>query len=121
LQSYISEHESVRVQCYRLLTRLFREEQELAETLRQRGAEQRMAAFLLQMKAHQCPGDADFENVKRRIQIPMTRRDLANHLGMSVETVSRVFSRLQRTGIIRVVEEQLEFIDISQLRSIANN
>src|ERR1700749_3050248 len=39
--------------------------------------------------------------------LPMSRRDIANYLGLALETVSRELSRLQRTGV-------LGFLDNSQ-------
>ena len=35
-----------------------------------------------------------------KIEVPMTRLDAANYLGLSLEAVSRALSRLERSGII---------------------
>ena len=35
-------------------------------------------------------------------QIPMTRTDIADYLGLTIETVSRVLSRLKSKGILRL-------------------
>jgi CRP/FNR family nitrogen fixation transcriptional regulator len=34
--------------------------------------------------------------------LPMTRRDIADYLGLTIETVSRTFSDLQRKGLVSV-------------------
>ena len=36
------------------------------------------------------------------VRIPMTRRDIADYLGLTIETVSRMVSRLRRAGAIRM-------------------
>ena len=38
------------------------------------------------------------------VQIPMCRADIADYLGLTIETVSRVFSRLKRNGIIKLLD-----------------
>jgi CRP/FNR family transcriptional regulator len=56
-----------------------------------------------------------------RLTIPMLRSEIAEYLGVTMETVSRSFSRLQRDGLI-AIEHTNEFriLDRSELRAIAN-
>jgi CRP/FNR family transcriptional regulator len=61
---------------------------------------QRLAWFLLEAtgprrNACQCSGATV-------IQLPMARQDIASYLGMTLETVSRSFSALQREGLVTV-------------------
>jgi CRP/FNR family nitrogen fixation transcriptional regulator len=55
-------------------------------------ATQKLAAFLLDMM-HRRPVD-------EMIQLAMTRQDIADYLGMTIETVSRTLSQLERDGVI---------------------
>lgn len=57
------------------------------------GADERVADFLAALAA----GGGD-----GWIPIPMSRLDIADHLGMTLETVSRVLHRLARAGTIRL-------------------
>jgi len=44
------------------------------------------------------------------VHFAMNRRDIADYLGLTVETVSRSFSRLKAQGIIRFIETNLVYI-----------
>jgi CRP/FNR family nitrogen fixation transcriptional regulator len=57
-------------------------------------AMERIASFLLDMAGR--AGHAD------HIDLPMTRADIADHLGLTIETVSRLLARLEREGIIEM-------------------
>lgn len=35
------------------------------------------------------------------VELPMTREDIADYLGLNAETVSRLFTRLKKTGLVR--------------------
>ncbi|HEU0223381.1 MAG TPA: helix-turn-helix domain-containing protein [Paracoccaceae bacterium] len=56
-------------------------------------AEERVASFLLTMAEQAGPGQV-------LINLPMTRLDMADYLGLTIETVCRVLSRMQRDGLI---------------------
>ena len=51
--------------------------------------------------------------------LPMSRRDLANYLGLVIETVSRLFSRLAEMGVIAVDRKTIRILDPAKLREIA--
>jgi CRP/FNR family transcriptional regulator len=46
---------------------------------------------------------------RRELPLPMSRRDIADFLGLSVETVSRAFSRLTRSNGIKVIPGGIQF------------
>lgn len=54
----------------------------------------------------------------REFILKMTRQDIANHLGMKVETVCRVFARMQDASLLSVRRRQLEIRNIDALRKI---
>ncbi|MFW1466539.1 helix-turn-helix domain-containing protein, partial [Vibrio parahaemolyticus] len=56
-------------------------------------AEERIAWFLLQMSQR-----TDSANL---VNLPMPRQDIADHLGLTIETVSRTLKQLARTGWIK--------------------
>jgi CRP/FNR family transcriptional regulator, nitrogen fixation regulation protein len=60
--------------------------------LGRQNATERVAAFLVDMADRQ--GDLDY------IDLPMTRGDIADYLGLTIETVSRIFSKFRQRGVI---------------------
>ncbi len=56
-------------------------------------AQVRLAGFLLTMNTRAAGGDY--------IDLPMNRRELADYLGLTIETVSRCFTQLRKLGVIK--------------------
>ena len=54
------------------------------------------------------------------IVLPMSREDIANHLGLVIETVSRSFTRLQKEGVIEVQGRQVSVLDPSHFENLAH-
>lgn len=77
-------------------------------------SEVRVARFLLHFaKRQNALGYSD-----RRIRLRMTRRDIASHLGVAHETVSRALTALQQVGCIAVTYRDIELIDTKLLQDI---
>jgi len=54
------------------------------------------------------------------IAIPMTRVDIADHLGLTHETVCRAFAQMRKEGIISIPDPHLiEVHDLKSLEDIA--
>ena len=66
-------------------------------------AEQRLAEFIISWRAR--IGRAGV--LSNLVPLPMTRNDVADFLGLTIETVSRVLSKLEREGVIRLVPRGL--------------
>ena len=50
----------------------------------------------------------------------MSRTDIGNYLGLTIETVSRVFSRFNKQGLISVEGKEVALLDSDALKNIAN-
>lgn len=85
-------------------------------TLGRKTAAERVASFLLFVARH-----ADPEGVSdRRVDIPLTRADIADFLGLTVETVSRQFSALRRSGFISLeISRSVRILDPVGLETVA--
>ena len=77
-------------------------------------AEERTASFLLGLSSRY----ARVSFSPTRFLLPMTRSDIGEYLGLTVETVSRIFTGLQRKGLIEVNNREIELLDIEALRGI---
>jgi CRP/FNR family transcriptional regulator len=80
-------------------------------------AEERIASWLLDFEAmhRQYTGNTD------QLPLPMTRQDIGDHVGVALETVSRVFTDLRRKRIIEVSDHGVRLLDRSRLRSVAHS
>ena len=57
---------------------------------------EKMASFLLDLARRAATGD--------RVELSIQRTDIADHLGLTIETVSRILSQMTRTKLIRLTE-----------------
>ena len=77
-------------------------------------AEERLAAFLLNLVQRlQARGFSRSELVLR-----MTRQEIGSYLGLKLETVSRTFSRFAEDGMIEVHQRHVRIVDVERLRAV---
>lgn len=67
--------------------------------LGRRSAQERVACFLLSM-AERLADPCVPEKGAQTIDLPMSRQDMADYLGLTIETVSRTFTQLEAAGVI---------------------
>ncbi len=90
-----------------LLSREISRERRVMLMLGTMRAEQRLAAFLLDLAdRYRARGYSSSEFVLR-----MTREEIGSHLGLKLETVSRLFSRFHQDGLIRVQGRDVKLLD----------
>lgn len=77
--------------------------------------EQRLARALLRL------GERSTRRAEGRITIdpPLSRYDLAQLCGTTTETVSRIISNWQRTGLVEAGRERIVLVDLEELARIA--
>ena len=54
------------------------------------------------------------------VLLPMSRGDIADYLGLTIETVSRTFTRLRSEGVIELPEShRVVLVDLERLAALA--
>ena len=77
-------------------------------------AEQRLATFLIDLsQRYRALGYSSCEFVLR-----MTREEIGSYLGLKLETVSRLFSRFQRDGLLQVQGRIVKLLDRASLKQL---
>lgn len=105
---------SVQTHLHRLLANEVVRDQGVMLLLGRMHADERVAAFLLNIS----------ERLKLRglspleFSLPMVREDIGNYLGLSLETVSRVFSRLRGARVIEADNRHVHILNVDALRAV---
>jgi len=77
---------------------------------------EKVAAFLTEM---------DQRSIATEVMtLPMTRRDIADYLGLTLETVARALSHLERQGVIEFIGQanrQIELLDRTKLADLSSH
>lgn len=82
--------------------------------LGRKNALERLAAFLLEMVRR----SGDDNDV---IDLAMPRHDIADYLGLTLETVSRMFAELKEAGIVRLESaRRVHLVDMAKLKAMAS-
>lgn len=89
--------------------------------LGRKSALERVSTFLMGLVpnrgGHGCEGPVEEgQSDTRTVELSMTRQEIADYLGLTIETVSRVISQLKRRGLIKV--EKQDSIHISNICGI---
>ena len=79
-------------------------------------AEQRLAAFFVNLAARYAARGYS----SRRFMLRMTREDIGNYLGLTIESISRLLSKFKQQDWLRVHSRELELLDLPSLDALAS-
>lgn len=101
---------------FQLMSQEIAEDQLLIIMLSKNSAEQRVAALLLSIAARY----ARRKLSSTAFRLSMTRADIGNYLGLTVETISRVFSRFQKNALLSADGKEVVILNPCLLRDVAD-
>jgi CRP/FNR family transcriptional regulator len=108
---FVEDHGSVERELYRMAAHELAAAQRQLVLLGRKTALERLASFLLELAAR-VDGAV--------VRLPMSRSDIADYLGLTKETVSRVISALKRDRVIRLLAlDRVEIVDRAALEQRA--
>ncbi len=85
-------------------------------TLGRKSANEKVASFLLLIAMHHDP-EAHLPHAEIRFDLPLKRSDIADFLGLTIETVSRQLTKLRKAGLIQIENTRTVIVrDIDALR-----
>lgn len=97
---------------WRIALRSLSEAQEHLLLLGRQNALERLASFMVQMAKRQ-------ESL-RTVDLPMSRADIADYLGLTLETVSRMLAQLKQHGLIRLRSARhVELLNLAALEEMS--
>jgi CRP/FNR family transcriptional regulator len=82
--------------------------------LGRRSAEEKVVAFLLNLQARYSRIGA----ASATVPLPMSRQDIADYLGLTIETVSRTLTRLAREKLLVIVPDGVRLLGKERLDQI---
>jgi len=107
---------SLQHQVRRLMSKEIARSHQVLLALGSMRSEQRLAAFL--------------SNLSQRLTIlgysptdfmmRMSREEIGNYLGLTIETISRLFSRFARDGVIKINQREVKIIDMKALNELVD-
>ena len=114
LEGLSREMEALQHHFHKVMSREIVREHGVMMLLGSMRAEERLAAFLLNLSQRLSTRGYSAQEFNLR----MTREEIGSYLGLKLETVSRVFSKFQEQGLIAVQQKNIRILDTAQLREM---
>lgn len=107
---------SLQTHFFQLMSQEISNDQQLITMLSKKTAEQRIATLLLTISER----NADRNMSATHFRLAMSRTDIGNYLGLTVETVSRILNRFYKEGLIVLDQKEVQLVEMQALRLMAN-
>lgn len=108
---------SLQKQLLKLISREISQDHKMLLLLAKKNSDQRVATFLLSLS-----GRFKLRGLSSNSFIlSMSRQDIANYLGLAVETVSRILTKLSEDKIVDVTRRSIEIVNHDRLLEIASS
>lgn len=105
----------IRHQIMRLMSSEIKSDQEMILMLSRMNAEEKLSAFLLNLSQRYAARGFS----AREFRLTMTRGDIGNYLGLTIETISRLLGRFQKSGLINVQGKYITILKMEELIEMA--
>ncbi len=100
---------------HRMMSQEITREQNVMLLLGNMRAEQRFAAFMINLSSRYAARGYS----STTFQLRMSREEIGNYLGLTIESISRLLSRLKKQGLLRVANREIELLDLHKMRALA--
>ncbi len=117
LEGLLTQLPSLRSRLMRLMGQALTDDEQQLLAMGQKNSEGRLATLLLNFSRRRAMRNLDSTTV----YLNMKRADLANYLGMRVETISRVLGHLQSQGILDRKRKEVKILDLAALHTRAGS
>jgi CRP/FNR family transcriptional regulator len=108
----LEKDSDVSIRMIRMLNSELDRSKALIRDLGLKSSTERTASFILSLLPLRRGLSSDFA-------LPLTRKEIYEMLGLTVETVSRAIAGFQRAGIIRTARGRFHILDTGRLRALA--
>ena len=100
---------------HRIMSLEITREQNVMLLLGNMRAEQRFAVFLINLSTRYAARGYS----PNSFQLRMTREDIGNYLGLTIESISRLLSRFKKQGWVKVDKREVTLLDPAMLKAMA--
>jgi len=100
---------------HRIMSQEITREQNVMLLLGNMRAEQRFAAFLVNLSSRYAARGYS----PTSFQLRMSREDIGNYLGLTIESISRLLSRFKKQGWLKVDKRDVQLLDPAMLKALA--
>ena len=104
-------------QLFRFMARELSQDNQLLLTITKKNAEERIATFLLSLSAR-------FKRLgysATEFKLSMSRSEIGNYLGLTIETVSRGMNKFQKQGLIDIERKFVRILDMDALHALCTH
>jgi CRP/FNR family transcriptional regulator, anaerobic regulatory protein len=102
-------------QLLRIMSKEISADQTLLMLMAQKNAEERLAAFLVNLSSRL--KQRNFSDTE--FFLSLSRKDIGNYLGLTIETISRTFSHFQSQGLLETDRKYVKLLQLPQLKILA--
>lgn len=115
LQDLFGEIPTLLRHFHRMMSQEITREQSVMLLLGSMRAEQRFAAFLMNLSSRYATRGYS----STQFQLRMGREEIGNYLGLTIESISRLLSKFKKQGLLKVSNRDLEIVDLTALKAVA--
>jgi CRP/FNR family transcriptional regulator len=105
---------SIQYQMLKIMSGHIRQDEELMLLLGKRGAEERLAEYLVGLSRRFAARNYS----ATQFHLSMSRGDIGNYLGIAEETVCRILARFQEAGLIVTNRREVRLVNLPQLEAV---